>query len=188
MRLGSLASLTSSVLSLLSSAIIPALVVLLRRSESGPHHPDDASDIATKFYLLAFSQAFTAVLMFSAVLATSTLQGIAIVATSGITWAIGQWVPFAIMSAQVDRKQVTKIELDGYCTDRTGATLGLYNTAISGPQILSSVLCMIVYAIAGAAGSSVPTAWVLASSGCTALGSSMVAYDASQLWYDLNRK
>lgn len=152
---------------------------ILEQGEPNSHFLHRPGGIAAGFQLWAFSQAFTAVLLFSTIFATTPLQGIAIIATSGITWAIGQWIPFAIISAQVDRNQVTGIGHSGVRINRTGATLGLYNTAISGPQILSSVLCVVVYVIADAVGNSVPTAWVLAFSGCTAFGSGVIAYQTS---------
>jgi hypothetical protein len=176
--MGSVAGLSSSVLSLLTSTILPAAAIL-KRGEPSPHFLHRPGGIAAGFHLWAFSQAFTAILLFSTVLATTPLQGNAIIATSGITWPIGQWIPFAIMSAEVDRKQVINIGLDGVCIDKTGATLRLYNTAISGPQILSSMLCVIVYAVTDAAGSRGLTAWVLAFNGCTAVGSSLIAYETS---------
>lgn len=58
---------------------------------------------------------------------------------------------------------------------QSGAILGIHNMAISLPQVVSGGISIVTYGIAEAAGSEVPTAWVLASSGLAAFVAGFLA-------------
>lgn len=59
--------------------------------------------------------------------------------------------------------------------NQSGAILGVHNIAISLPQVISGLVSSVTYQIAEGAGSEVPTAWVLASSGFAAFGAAVLA-------------
>lgn len=59
--------------------------------------------------------------------------------------------------------------------NQSGAILGVHNIAISLPQVISGLVSSVTYRIAEGAGSEVPTAWVLASSGFAAFGAAVLA-------------
>lgn len=93
---------------------------------------------------------------------------------AGIPWAVTQWVPWALIGVETSRLGLTTAgendeEEDESSGDaQSGAILGIHNMAISLPQVLSGAVSIVSYRIAEGAGSEVPTAWVLASSGLAA--------------------
>lgn len=66
-------------------------------------------------------------------------------------------------------------EEEGGKESQSGAILGVHNIAISLPQVISGLVSSVTYRIAEGAGSQVPTAWVLASSGFAAFGAAVLA-------------
>ncbi|CAG8948703.1 hypothetical protein HYFRA_00001824 [Hymenoscyphus fraxineus] len=86
--------------------------------------------------LWIFSQVLFAACMFSTSIITNTLGGTFMVAIVGISWALTQWVPMAMMSAEI-----ANIREDGEAEDETGTLMSVFNVAISAPQILASGLC-----------------------------------------------
>lgn len=64
---------------------------------------------------------------------------------------------------------------DDTWNNQSGAILGVHNIAISLPQVISGLVSSVTYRIAEGAGSEVPTAWVLASSGFAAFGAAILA-------------
>lgn len=64
---------------------------------------------------------------------------------------------------------------EGGKDNQSGAILGVHNIAISLPQVISGLVSSVTYRIAEGAGSQVPTAWVLASSGFAAFGAAVLA-------------
>lgn len=66
-------------------------------------------------------------------------------------------------------------EEEGRKENQSGAILGVHNIAISLPQVISGLVSSVTYRIAEGAGSQVPTAWVLASSGFAAFGAAVLA-------------
>lgn len=66
-------------------------------------------------------------------------------------------------------------EEEGGKDNQSGAILGVHNIAISLPQVISGLVSSVTYRIAEGAGSQVPTAWVLASSGFAAFGAAVLA-------------
>lgn len=66
-------------------------------------------------------------------------------------------------------------EEEGGKDNQSGAILGVHNIAISLPQVISGLVSSVTYRIAEGAGSQVPTAWVLASSGFAAFVAAVLA-------------
>ena len=109
---------------------------------------------------------------------------------AGIPWAVTQWVPFAVVGYETSRLGLTPRDEDageegggvegvdeeqGEEESQSGAILGVHNLAISLPQVVSGLVSSGTYKIAEVAGSEVPTAWVLASSGLAAFVASWLA-------------
>lgn len=74
-----------------------------------------------------------------------------------------------------DEEEVEEEEEEGGKDNQSGAILGVHNIAISLPQVISGLVSSVTYRIAEGAGSQVPTAWVLASSGFAAFGAAVLA-------------
>lgn len=63
----------------------------------------------------------------------------------GISWALTQWVPMAMMSAEIAAMREAG-ESDGEVgEDETGTLMSVFNVAISAPQILASGLCSLLF-------------------------------------------
>jgi hypothetical protein len=127
----------------------------------------------SKFWIL--SQLLFAICMFATFLIKNTLGGILMVATVGISWALTQWVPLAMISAEIARMREAaryegmQEEEDG--EDETGSLMSLFNVAISAPQIIAGFLCSILFWILGGAGDGDSIAWALRVGGVASLGS-----------------
>lgn len=103
-------------------------------------------------------------------------QGIVLIAVAGIPWAVTQWVPWAFIGYETARLGLTTAGADEQSGEaHSGAILGIHNMAISLPQVISGVVSIVSYRIAEAAGSEVPTAWVLATSGLAAFVAGFLA-------------
>lgn len=74
-----------------------------------------------------------------------------------------------------DNDEENEEEGGGGKDNQSGAILGVHNIAISLPQVISGLVSSVTYRIAEGAGSQVPTAWVLASSGFAAFGAAVLA-------------
>ena len=97
----------------------------------------------------------------------------------GIPWAISLWAPFALISAEISkrdtdmrRRQAHGIPSDAE-HDQAGVILGLHNVAVSAPQIVATLIGSVIFKIVqkprGAAFDE-STAWVMRFGGLAALG------------------
>ncbi|KAI9669799.1 MAG: hypothetical protein M1829_005054 [Trizodia sp. TS-e1964] len=87
------------------------------------------------------------------ILVRSTAGATALVGIIGIPWAITLWAPFALISAEISkrdalrrsRRSSTTITGDANLEDQAGIILGLHNVAISAPQILATIGSSIIF-------------------------------------------
>ena len=114
-----------------------------------------------------------------------------ITAFVGVPWAVTLWAPFAIISAEISkrdaeaRNHITRSESDsgpvivGTQQDQAGVILGLHNVAISAPQILATIVSSIIFKfIQKPRGQPYDTsvAWVLRFGGLAALAAAYCTY------------
>ncbi|KAL2024496.1 hypothetical protein VTK56DRAFT_8307 [Thermocarpiscus australiensis] len=124
-----------------------------------------------------YSQILFTVSMFCTVFVRTVTAAIVLVGLVGITWALTLWAPWAIISAEISRRDEIRrsqfaqralspsrgvTSLDGYSSDgdrdrelpgddedadQAGVILGIHNMAIAAPQIIATVSSSIVFRI-----------------------------------------
>ncbi|KAK1964710.1 general alpha-glucoside permease [Colletotrichum eremochloae] len=191
-RIGTFALLINSVVSLLTNVFLPFFVAptydsqpiddLQGDSDSADYDNEKSSWLdklqipgftlkrAWFFSLLLFSGA-----MFCTVIVRTVEAATALIGLVGITWAMTLWAPWAIISAEISRRDakirqakqrqfgpsedaegpaspsldsVADSELnDGEEPDQAGVILGIHNMAIAAPQIIATVGSSIIFRV-----------------------------------------
>lgn len=185
---GSLGSLSFAIVGFIMITLLPAVLPYLSKLlRKGTSHQDadSGSDLRDLIWLWTLTQPILGLLLVLTLAVAYQWQGIVLVGLAGIPWAVTQWVPFAIVGYETSRLGLTPRDEDSAQDDnddgdddedsKSGAILGVHNMAISLPQVLSGLVSSGTYKIAEVAGSEVPTAWVLASSGLAAFIASFLA-------------
>lgn len=99
----------------------------------------------------------------------------------GISWALTIWAPFALISAEVSKRDVQAQKTGGSNDDQAGVVLGLHNVAISAPQMLATLVSSVIFRIAqkprGVPGDD-SVGWVMRFGGVAAL---VAAYMTTRL-------
>lgn len=132
--------------------------------------------------------------MFSTLFVNSYQAGSVAIGLVGITWAVSQWIPFALISGEVS-------QIDAECRERpagqqdaeegvgrenhaqAGIVLGLHNVAVSAPQILSSLICSAIFKAAQKPRGEPwddSVGWVLRFGGCAAIGAAWLTSRLSE--------
>lgn len=180
---GSLGSLSFAILGFIFTLTLPvAMPYLSRRLVRSHSDHDDLEDddsvhdsrLRGLTWLWVATQPILGVLLVLTLAAAYQWQGILLIAVAGLPWAVTQWVPWAIIGHETARLGLTD-RAGGEHDSQAGAILGVHNMAISIPQVLSGGVCSLTYKVAEAAGSKVPTAWVLAISGLAAFVAAYLA-------------
>lgn len=112
------------------------------------------------------TQILFALCMFSTAFISTIRAATVMTAVIGISWALAQWAPFALISAEVAlrdeqtrRKRRAKLsgggndlgdeqpdlENDEEEADQAGVILGLHNVAVSSPQVLATLLSSVIF-------------------------------------------
>lgn len=95
------------------------------------------------------SHCIFAACMFSTLLVRSIGGATAIIGIVGISWALTLWAPFAIISAEVSKRDALRrsrrITTKESEEDQAGVILGIHNMAIAAPQILATVGSSIIF-------------------------------------------
>lgn len=79
----------------------------------------------------------------------------------GITWSLTLWAPFALISAEISRRDERRrrrdrqrlmndpdeadSETEDEEEDKAGIILGIHNVAVSSPQVLATLVCSVVF-------------------------------------------
>ncbi|KAL8805476.1 MAG: hypothetical protein Q9182_001931 [Xanthomendoza sp. 2 TL-2023] len=66
----------------------------------------------------------------------------------GVSWALSLWAPFALISAEISKRDALARKTGGVNDDQAGVVLGLHNVAISAPQILATLVSSAIFRIA----------------------------------------
>ena len=114
-----------------------------------------------------------------------------LVSIIGLSWALTLWAPFALISAEISKRDTAarKQGAGAAKEDQAGVILGLHNVAIACPQIIATLVSSAIFKIAqkprGSAGDN-SVAWVLRFGGIAAL---IAAYMTSRVGEegDLNK-
>ncbi|EXJ81206.1 hypothetical protein A1O3_07496 [Capronia epimyces CBS 606.96] len=112
-----------------------------------------------------FSQLLFSLCTFSTILITTPLAASIMTALVGISWSLTLWAPFALISAEISKRDEVRrkkqrqrlihgdddLGVDGNVNakdeeeDQAGVILGLHNVAISAPQILATLISSVVF-------------------------------------------
>lgn len=182
-RLGTFASLLSAVMALVTTIVVPYMA---SASSRGTHQTNGTSrgEWWRQTHIIWFlSHLLYAACMFSTFFVSTTTAAIVLVTLTGIAWGITQWAPFALIGediAMYDAERSPAVEKGGQkCTSsRSGAMMGVHNTAISLPQILAAIGSSLVFWVFEDKGSGDDdsVAWVLRASAVVALTAAYLSW------------
>lgn len=208
-RVGTFALLIYAIVSLAGNLILPLIIAptfdVVEGVESSPR--TQSGNVFTKYMnrmlgrlvipWLTLSRAWMlshilyAVLMSSTIFVTTPTGGTIIVGLVGVCWAITLWAPFALISAEISRRDALRRsrrltrevvdENEENLDDQAGIILGIHNVAIASPQIIatlgSSLMFKLLQKPRGTPGDT-SVGWVLRVGGLTTL---IAAYIASKI-------
>lgn len=125
--------------------------------------------------------------MWATFLVRSTVLATALVGLVGVPWALTSWAPFALISAEISKRDAVRRGLmrppptrdgallaageDG-AADQAGVVLGIHNVAIAAPQVIATLVSSAIFRALqkprGTPGDE-SVAWVLRFGGCCAV-------------------
>ncbi|KAI4177741.1 MAG: hypothetical protein LQ343_000205 [Gyalolechia ehrenbergii] len=112
---------------------------------------------------------------------TTPFAATVLVGVVGLSWALCLWAPFALISAEISKRDAQARKTGGTNDDQAGVVLGLHNVATSAPQMLATLVSSAIFRIAqkprGEPGDD-SVGWVLRFGGVAAL---VAAYMTSRL-------
>ncbi|KAL8771578.1 MAG: hypothetical protein Q9209_003021 [Squamulea sp. 1 TL-2023] len=112
---------------------------------------------------------------------TTPLAATILAGVVGLSWALTLWAPFALISAEISKRDAQARKTGGVNDDQAGVVLGLHNVAISAPQILATLVSSVIFRLAqkgrGEPGDD-SVGWVMRFGGLAAL---VAAYMTSRL-------
>ena len=122
-----------------------------------------------------------AICMFFTFFISTPLGATIMVGITGLSWAVSLWAPFALISAEISKRDVQARKAGSTNEDQAGVVLGIHNMAMAAPQILATLMSSIIFRIAqkprGAPYDN-SVGWVLRLGGIAAL---LAAYMTSRL-------
>jgi solute carrier family 45, member 1/2/4 len=101
--------------------------------------------------------------MFGTFIVRSITLATILVGIIGIPWAVTQWAPFALISAEISKRDAIRRGLirappttegnllaanEDDSADQAGVVLGIHNVAISAPQVISTLISSLIFRIA----------------------------------------
>jgi solute carrier family 45 protein 1/2/4 len=167
-RVGTFALLVYAIVSLATNVLLPFFIA--------PSFDAPSSALSTHALIIPgltlrrawlISHLIFATCMFSTLIVRSIAAATALIGIVGIPWAITLWAPFAIISAEVSKRDALRrskksaqtsreasdddpydIESTGIVLaeeDQAGVILGIHNMAIASPQILATLGSSIIF-------------------------------------------
>jgi len=108
------------------------------------------------------SHGFFSLCMLSTFFIRSVPAATVLVGFIGIPWAVTNWAPFALISAEISKREAIRRGLirpprsrdaqllaagedDSQGADKAGVVLGLHNVAISAPQIVATLISSVIF-------------------------------------------
>lgn len=188
-RIGSFALLVNSIVSLLTNVLLPFFIAPTYDSQAALSQPapayharrDQKRTMLDRLRIPGFTLNrawFGSLILFAgAMLCTLVVRSVeaatALIGIAGITWAMTLWAPYAIISAEISRRDVlqraqklqrarepaelTPLErlpsgevapvVEEEEQDEAGVVMGIHNMAIAAPQILANVGSSIIFKI-----------------------------------------
>jgi solute carrier family 45, member 1/2/4 len=188
-RVGTFALLINSIVSLLTNVFLPFFIAPtydshpLLAEETGDtdssSYVEEEPSILDKLRIPGFtlkrawflSLILFSVAMFCTVLVRTVAAATALIGLVGITWAMTLWAPWAIISAEISRRDAllrarkqrnsglngrrgsdansesSSDGAEGEEADQAGVILGIHNMAIAAPQIIATVGSSIIFRI-----------------------------------------
>ncbi|KAL8796456.1 MAG: hypothetical protein Q9195_001130 [Heterodermia aff. obscurata] len=131
-----------------------------------------------------------AICMFLTFFIRTTTGATVLVGIVGLSWALTLWAPFALISAEISKRDAAARKLGGGAAkeDKAGIVLGLHNVAVSAPQILATLVSSAIFKVTqkprGSAGDD-SVGWVLRFGGLAAL---VAAYMTSRIGEEAEKK
>ena len=107
-----------------------------------------------------FSQLLFSLCTFSTVFISTAQAATVMTALIGITWSLTLWAPFALISAEISKRDERRRRRDRQRLmngdaedddkqdeeeDQAGIILGIHNVAVSSPQVLATLICSVVF-------------------------------------------
>jgi len=142
----------------------------------------EGTQLSTLLNLWSSGLGFSAALMLAIQITTDWRLATILVAANGISWAITNWLPFALVGQITAKLDAHGISDDGRISfnfpvsgQSSGTVSGFHNAAISAPQILSAAVCGAVFTVARAAGSTYGAGWVLCTGSLSSLAAAYLA-------------
>lgn len=173
-RIGSLALLLYACVSLISSILLPLIVIPAFSHDETLKDRYPFSWLSLR-RLWSISQIIYAVAMFSTFFVYSPSHAIILTAMCGLSSTVSLWAPFALVSGEISK--------DGVESDlrkKAGIILGIHNSFISAPQLLMTIVSSLIFKLLapdpnddGARDTSI--AWMLRLGGVCALCASYMA-------------
>jgi solute carrier family 45 protein 1/2/4 len=164
---------------------------LLKPTVSSTESPPNLSQISFEKWLKQvtlprlwlLSQIVFALLMFCTIFLTGSLGGIFIVALCGFSWSLTQWVPLAMMSAEIaSMREASRCDGEVEGEDETGSLMSIFNVAISAPQILAGGLCSLLFWVIGNGDAVYSLGWALRMGGVAAVLSVVLMGAFNRRW------
>ena len=135
------------------------------------------------------SHVIFAILMWLTFLVRDTTAGTILVGLIGIPWSMTNWAPFALIAAEISKRDSIRRGTirppptrDGELlaagedvsegADQAGVVLGIHNVAIAAPQVIATLVSSVIFKMLQKPRGSVgddSVAWVLRFGGCAAL-------------------
>ncbi|TVY39524.1 General alpha-glucoside permease [Lachnellula subtilissima] len=162
-RVGTFALLIYAIVSLSTNMLLPFIVApsydqpRLSSRASQKSYSTRTSRILDKFVIpwltlrraWLLSHCVFAACMFSTLLVRSTGGATAIIGIVGIPWALTLWAPFAIISAEVSKRDALRRSRGNTIKeseeDQAGIILGIHNMSIASPQIIATIGSSIIF-------------------------------------------
>lgn len=81
---------------------------------------------------------------------TSTTAATVLAGFIGLPWALNLWAPFALISAEISKRdaEARRAAPNGTNEDQAGVILGIHNMFISAPQIIATLLSSAIFKLA----------------------------------------
>lgn len=178
-RYGTFASFLFSIVAFATNLLLPLLLGISTRAGLPTKRPPAKFGISQAW---TCAHIFFALAMFATMMVSSQIAATFLVASVGLSWALTHWAPFAIigneLGSELAARQSFSTSTHGSLDDemsnpsvevQAGAVMGLHNVAISAPQIIASLACSVIFALAKSLGSQDGTGWILRAGGCAAL-------------------
>lgn len=163
-RVGTFALLIYAITSLATNVLLPFFIAT---SYDAPSSASSQKSYSTRMSRLLnslvipwltlrrawlISHCIFATCMFSTLIVTSIGAATTLIGIVGISWALTLWAPFAIISAEVSKRdalrrsrQTTSSHNTDEPEDQAGVILGIHNMSIAAPQILATIGSSIIF-------------------------------------------